>query len=127
MVAVFKIRAVMVNVNYRYIENELQYIFDNSDMVALVHERRYSDKVANVLPETPLLKTTVVVEDGTDLDYEAPNTRPHWRRVPPTATSASALATTCTCSTPVAPPANPRASCGVTRTSGGFSAVASIS
>ena len=70
MVAVFKIRAVMVNVNYRYIENELQYIFDNSDMVALVHERRYSDKVSNVLPETPLLKTTVVVEDGTDLDYE---------------------------------------------------------
>ena len=31
MVAVFKIRAVMVNVNYRYIENELQYIFDNSE------------------------------------------------------------------------------------------------
>ncbi|MDJ0111037.1 AMP-binding protein, partial [Rhodococcus erythropolis] len=48
MVAVFKIRAVMVNINYRYVENELQYIFDNSDMVALIHERRYSDKVANV-------------------------------------------------------------------------------
>ena len=53
MVAVFKIRAVMVNINYRYVENELQYIFDNSDMVALIHERRYSDKVANVLPNTP--------------------------------------------------------------------------
>src|SRR6478609_556428 len=38
MVAVFKIRAVMVNINYRYVENELQYIFDNSDMVALIHE-----------------------------------------------------------------------------------------
>jgi acyl-CoA synthetase (AMP-forming)/AMP-acid ligase II len=71
MVAVFKARAVMVNVNYRYVENELQYIFENSDMAALVVERRYVDKVANVLPNTPLVKSVVVVEDGTDLDYSA--------------------------------------------------------
>src|SRR6478735_4713062 len=71
MVAVFKIRAVMVNINYRYVENELQYIFDNSDMVALIHERRYSDKVANVLPNTPKVKSVIVVEDGTDLDFSA--------------------------------------------------------
>ncbi|UYP19479.1 acyl-CoA synthetase [Rhodococcus sp. Z13] len=71
MIAIFKIRAIMINVNYRYVENELQYIFDNSDMVALIHERRYSDKVANVLPKTPLVKTVVVVEDGSDLDYSA--------------------------------------------------------
>lgn len=71
MVAIFKIRAVVVNVNYRYIENELQYIFDNSDMVALVHEARYSDKVAAVLPTCPLLKTTVVI-DGAEgqVSYE---------------------------------------------------------
>ena len=69
MVAVFKARAVMVNVNYRYVENELQYIFENSDMAALVVERRYVDKVANVLPNTPLVKAVVVVEDGTDLEY----------------------------------------------------------
>ncbi|WP_027503511.1 acyl-CoA synthetase [Rhodococcus sp. UNC363MFTsu5.1] len=69
MVAVFKARAVMVNVNYRYVENELQYIFENSDMAALIVERRYADKVANVLPNTPLVKSVVVVEDGTDLDY----------------------------------------------------------
>ncbi|WP_072803693.1 acyl-CoA synthetase [Rhodococcoides yunnanense] len=65
MIAVFKIRAVVVNVNYRYIENELQYIFQNSDMVALIHEARYSDKVAAVLPTCPLLTTTVVIDgDG---------------------------------------------------------------
>ncbi|WP_186628735.1 acyl-CoA synthetase [Rhodococcus sp. BP22] len=71
MVAIFKIRAVVVNVNYRYIENELQYIFENSDMVALVHEARYSDKVAAVLPTCPLLKTTVVI-DGAEgqVSYE---------------------------------------------------------
>lgn len=65
MVAVFKARAVMVNVNYRYVENELQYIFENSDMAALIVERRYIDKVAAVAPKTPLLRTVVVVEDGT--------------------------------------------------------------
>lgn len=53
MIAVFKPRGVVVNVNYRYIENELQYIFQNSDMVALIREARYSDKVAAVLPTCP--------------------------------------------------------------------------
>lgn len=70
MVAIFKLRAVVVNVNYRYVENELQHIFENSDMVALVHERRYSDKVAAVRTKTPLLKTVVVVEDGSDLAFD---------------------------------------------------------
>lgn len=65
MVAVFKARAVMINVNFRYVENELQYIFDNSDMVALIHERRYSDRVAAVRPKTPLLRTVIVVDDDT--------------------------------------------------------------
>ncbi|MEU7766470.1 acyl-CoA synthetase [Nocardia sp. NPDC049190] len=65
MVAIFKARAVMINVNYRYVENELQYIFENSDMAALIHERRYSDKVAAVRPDTPKLHTVIVVDDDT--------------------------------------------------------------
>ncbi len=39
-------------------------------MVALVHERRYADRVVNVLPETPNVKTVLVVEDGSDDDYQ---------------------------------------------------------
>lgn len=69
MVAVYKLRAVPVNVNYRYVENELRYLFDNADLVALVHERRYADRVAAVLPDVPGLKTVVVIEDDTDLDF----------------------------------------------------------
>ena len=69
MVAVFKARAVMVNVNFRYVENELQYIFDNSDMVALIHERRYTDRVSAVRPNTPKLKAVLVVNDGTEEQY----------------------------------------------------------
>src|SRR6185437_1898474 len=57
MLGIVKAGAILVNVNYRYVEGELRYLFENSDMVALVHERRYADRVANVLPETPNVKT----------------------------------------------------------------------
>jgi len=70
MLGIIKAGAILVNVNYRYVEGELRYLFDNSDMVALVHERQYSDRVANVLPDTPNVKTILVVEDGSDLDYQ---------------------------------------------------------
>ncbi|GAS94584.1 fatty-acid-CoA ligase [Mycolicibacterium canariasense] len=66
MLGIVKAGAILVNVNFRYVEGELKYLFDNSDMVALVHERRYADRVANVLPETPNVKTVLVVEDGTE-------------------------------------------------------------
>ncbi|MGH3435657.1 MAG: acyl-CoA synthetase [Sciscionella sp.] len=69
MIAAYKIRAVAVNVNYRYVHGELRYLFGNADLVALVHERRYTDKVAGVLADTPKLRHTVVIQDGTDLDY----------------------------------------------------------
>lgn len=70
MLGIIKAGAILVNVNFRYVEGELRYLFDNSDMVALVHERQYSDRVANVLPDTPNVKTVLVVEDGSDLDYQ---------------------------------------------------------
>ncbi|BBY57898.1 acyl-CoA synthetase [Mycolicibacterium sarraceniae] len=69
MLGTIKAGAILVNVNFRYVEGELRYLFENSDMVALVHERQYADRVANVLPETPEVKTILVVEDGSDLDY----------------------------------------------------------
>src|ERR1700739_2214445 len=66
MVGIIKAGAILVNINYRYVEGELRYLFDNSDMVALVHERQYSERVANVLPETPNVKTILVIDDGSD-------------------------------------------------------------
>src|SRR5438270_7475902 len=71
MLGIVKAGAILVNVNYRYVEGELRYLFDNSDMVALVHERQYSERVANVLPETPNVKTVLVVEDGSQNDYQS--------------------------------------------------------
>lgn len=70
MLGIVKAGGILVNVNFRYVEGELKYLFENSDMVALVHERRYADRVANVLPETPAVKTVLVIEDGSDDDFE---------------------------------------------------------
>ena len=69
MLGIVKAGAILVNVNYRYVEGELRYLFENSDMVALIHERQYADRVANVLPEVPNVKTVIVVDDGSDDDY----------------------------------------------------------
>jgi len=68
MIAAYKLRAVPVNVNYRYVENELRYLFDDADLTGLVHERRYSPLVEAVLPDTPAVRHRLVVEDGTDTE-----------------------------------------------------------
>lgn len=70
MLGIVKAGGILVNVNYRYVEAELRYLFDNSDMVALVHERQYADRVAGVLPEVPNVKTVLVVEDGSSVPDE---------------------------------------------------------
>ncbi|WP_061299433.1 acyl-CoA synthetase [Herbidospora cretacea] len=46
LLAVLKIRAVPVNVNYRYVADELRYLYDDSDMVALVYSSEFDDRVA---------------------------------------------------------------------------------
>ena len=46
--ATMKIRAVWVNINYRYVEDELRYLFDNADLIALVHHREFAPRVAAV-------------------------------------------------------------------------------
>jgi acyl-CoA synthetase (AMP-forming)/AMP-acid ligase II len=66
--AVFKLRGVWVNINYRYVEDELAYLFDNADLRALVYQREFAPRVAGVLDRLPLLDHSVVIDDGTDAD-----------------------------------------------------------
>ena len=66
MLACFKIRAIPINVNFRYVEAELRYLFDNADLVGLIYHRQFAAKVAAVAPEAPILERFLVVEDGTD-------------------------------------------------------------
>jgi fatty-acyl-CoA synthase len=60
----FKLRAVPVNVNYRYLEDELVYLLDNSDAEALLFHGSLGDRVAKVRDRAPLVKLWVQVDDG---------------------------------------------------------------
>ncbi len=48
MLACFKIRAVPINVNYRYVAGELRYLLDNSDAVGVLHGPNQADVVAEL-------------------------------------------------------------------------------
>ena len=61
---VFKMRGVAVNVNYRYLDEELWYLLDNSDAEAIVFHSSLADRVARVVDRLPKLKLLVVVDDG---------------------------------------------------------------
>lgn len=71
MLACFKIRAVPINVNYRYVQDELLYIFDNADMVACIHNQEFAPHIAEVLASAPDLKTFVYVGDESAGDPSA--------------------------------------------------------
>jgi acyl-CoA synthetase (AMP-forming)/AMP-acid ligase II len=61
-IAAYKLRAVPINVNYRYVEQELQYLFDNADLVALVVDRDLTPRVAAVRDALPLLAHVVHID-----------------------------------------------------------------
>ncbi len=48
MLGCFKLRAVPVNVNYRYVDDELAYLFDDADLVGVVHDAPVRDRVERV-------------------------------------------------------------------------------
>ena len=53
MLACFKLRAVPINVNYRYVADELRYLFDDADLAAVVSEpdlRHVLDGVGTLVP-----------------------------------------------------------------------------
>ncbi|MHB8511645.1 MAG: acyl-CoA synthetase [Actinomycetota bacterium] len=74
MLGCLKIRAVPINVNYRYVSSELAYIFDEADLVGLVHQREFGPRINEV--RTRKLRHFLYVEDGSnaetpgDIEYE---------------------------------------------------------
>ncbi len=63
MLACFKIRAVPVNVNYRYVREELRHLYDDSDAVAVVFDAEFADRVTDVLPELEGIRVLLMVSD----------------------------------------------------------------
>ena len=73
--AVFKLRAVWININYRYVKEELRYLLTNADLKALVHQREFSPLVAALLPDLPELRH-IVDHRGRDRRAELRPPRP---------------------------------------------------
>jgi acyl-CoA synthetase (AMP-forming)/AMP-acid ligase II len=64
----FKHRAIPVNVNYRYLDDELAYLLDNSDAEVLVFHRSLGDRVGRVRDRLSNLRLLVEVDDGAHAD-----------------------------------------------------------
>jgi fatty-acyl-CoA synthase len=64
MLGVFKIRAVPIPVNYRYVAGELHHVLADSDSVALVGERSLLARVQDIRHGLSKLRHIVIMEDG---------------------------------------------------------------
>ena len=54
--AAYKVRAVPININYRYTAGELEHLFNDADLVGVVHERDFTNRVSEVEPQVPTLR-----------------------------------------------------------------------
>ncbi len=78
MIGCFKARMVPINVNYRYVEDELRYLFDNADLAAVIYEAEFGMLISAIKPDLPRLQHLIRLADDTDatddlgaVDYEA--------------------------------------------------------
>jgi 3-oxocholest-4-en-26-oate---CoA ligase len=58
--AAYKIRAVPINVNYRYAADELRHLFNEADLVGVVHQPEYAALVTEIRPDVPTLGWALV-------------------------------------------------------------------
>ncbi|MFG2435600.1 acyl-CoA synthetase [Streptomyces sp. NPDC048508] len=61
VLACLKARVVPVNVNYRYVEEELAYLYQDADLAALVFDAEFTDRVAAARPRAARLRHLVRV------------------------------------------------------------------
>ncbi|MGI8754434.1 MAG: acyl-CoA synthetase [Acidimicrobiales bacterium] len=64
MYAAFKAGLVPVNTNYRYADDELVYLWDNADAVAVVFHGTFAENIERILDRVPRIRTWLWVDDG---------------------------------------------------------------
>jgi acyl-CoA synthetase (AMP-forming)/AMP-acid ligase II len=74
MLAAYKVRAVPINVNFRYMAAELQHLFNDAEMVGVLYQPDFSPRVAAVAPETPTLRWQLVT--GSEYDSALASSSP---------------------------------------------------
>lgn len=66
MLGAFKIRAVPINVNFRYVESELQYLLHDAGARVVLHERHFRAPLEAVRPRLPHVAHTIEMGDEYD-------------------------------------------------------------
>src|SRR3954470_11996090 len=61
---IFKAGLVPVNTNYRYAEDELVYLWDNADAVAVVFHGSFAGTIEAVQPRVPKIREWLWIDDG---------------------------------------------------------------
>jgi acyl-CoA synthetase (AMP-forming)/AMP-acid ligase II len=64
LLACWKIRAVAININFRYIGPELEYIWGDANLSALVFEREFTPRVVALAERFPELHTYLCLADS---------------------------------------------------------------
>jgi acyl-CoA synthetase (AMP-forming)/AMP-acid ligase II len=68
--SVFKIAGVSINVNYRYKEEELIYLMDNSDSEAVFFQGCYGNQIKSIKDKLDKVKVFIQIDDGSEqLDF----------------------------------------------------------
>ena len=68
MLGAYKLCAIPININYRYVEEELKYLIENADMEAIFYHKQFSNKLENIKTHLPLLKDFICIEDNSGED-----------------------------------------------------------
>ncbi|WP_436795360.1 AMP-binding protein [Actinospongicola halichondriae] len=63
--AAFKLGLAPVNTNYRYVDDELVYLWDNADTSVVVFEGQFTERIESLRDRVPDVKAWLWVDDGT--------------------------------------------------------------
>lgn len=90
--ASWKAGMVPVNTNYRYVDDELVYLWGNADVVAVVFHGAFADTIGRIRARVPLVRTWLWVDDSSGecpdwaIPYEEVATTGHPPTAPPVVT-----------------------------------------
>ncbi len=68
MIGCYKVGAVPININYRYVEHELEYIFKDADLKAVVFDIEFAEKLNNIKGNCPLLEKFIYFDNYNEKD-----------------------------------------------------------
>jgi fatty-acyl-CoA synthase len=64
MFGAFKAGLAPINTNYRYLDDELVYLWDNGDVVAVVFHGSFAERIEGIRTQVPMVRLWLWVDDG---------------------------------------------------------------